>query len=1193
MTEAAIVCPECRTGNVAGAKFCVDCGSELPSHCPSCGSATVPQQKFCAECGTGLEAGRTRVQPGELAEVPDSSGSRNSTESRDSTEIRTVSILFVDLVGYTSLSESRDAEDMREVLGRYFGAARRITDRYGGTIEKFIGDAVMAVWGTPVAREDDAERAVRAALELVDGVAALGDEVGVPDLRARAGIVTGQAALLANRDEGIVVGDRVNTAARIQAAAEPGTVLVDDVTRRASSTTIAYGDAGVHELKGKAEGVRLWRVLHRVLDVRGVDRDEPLQARFVGRDADLRLLQELFHGAADRWSARLVAVSGAAGVGKTRLRREFLEWLGGLSDGFLWHSGHCLPYGDGIAYWALAEMVRHRLGIREDAPEEEARDKLQAGLDRWIPDAAERDFLTPRLGILLGIVESGPGREELFAGWRLFFERLAAHHPVVLAFEDMHWADDGLLDFVEYLLDWSAQHRIFLLTLARPELSERRPGWPVGRRGATALYLEPLGARAMDEMVDSVATMPPEAKQRIIEHAEGIPLFAIETVRGLADRGVLTGRDGALVLAGELGELDVPPSLTALLGARLDALAPNERDLVKSMSVFGGNFPLAAAQSVAEMPAPRADAVLSNLVRKQVLRVHADPLAPERGQYAFAQALLRTVAYERLNKQERKVRHVAAAEYLAGAFANEGEDIAEIVAAHYLSAYRSAANDADADGLRAHAVAALRRGGQRAAALGAPQAAERAYRTAIDLAIDDDERVALMRAAGEMALMDGRYEAALELFDAATASLEATGRNTDAARIAPKLGSALRRVGRGAEAIDVMRRGLAVLGEREDADVAEINVELGPALLSSGAVQEAAEPIERALALAQALELPGVLAGALTFKALQCAMVGRPHESRILFEGAIDVCRRYELTDRLFFAQDNGADLLTRFDFPGAEAHAQDALATARRLGSRLYESWAASNLMRAWEYRGNWDGLEALGVELLGEPTDDRPGAEDLHLALAMLAALRGQVQGAQDHLAKAGAWRQSDNTQLRSTYAACEATIALARGEFVAAFDSLRRTVAEIAGIEGPSSQAARIGFPSAVQAALALGRLADVSDLLTDLAARPVGHVPPYLRAQLARGQGLLAAAGGDRGSAVAQLRTAVDEFRALGYPYWLSCAQVDLARMLIDDQKPTEAHPILDEATSVLKQLGAVPALERAEALLLQVRTTAGV
>ncbi|HJS96908.1 MAG TPA: adenylate/guanylate cyclase domain-containing protein, partial [Solirubrobacteraceae bacterium] len=665
---------------MSGAKFCTECGSSLATSCPDCGSVTAPGQNFCAECGAAL-APRSASVP-----VAPATGPAAPAPRRDTAELRTVSVLFVDLVGYTSLSERLDPEDVRDLLGHYFDAARRIVDRYGGTIEKFIGDAVMAVWGTPVAREDDVERAVRAALELVDAVAALRHGARAPDLQARAGVVTGQAALLVKPEQGVVVGDRVNTAARVQAAAEPGTVLVDDITRQVTSTAIAYEDAGVHELKGKSEPVHLWRAVEVLAGTPGVDR-EGLRARFVGRDADLRLVKELFHAGVSRRSVRLVAISGAAGVGKSRLRAEFLEYLTQLPDCVLWHPGRCLPYGDGVAYWALAEMVRHRLGLPEDASEEETEAKLAAGLERWVLDPAERAFVALRLGVLLGVAKPGPSREELFAGWRLFFERLSGHSPVVMAFEDMHWADDGLLDFVEYLLDWSTEHPIFILVLARPELAERRPGWPAGHRGAAAGYLDPLGERAMEELLDSVATLPIEAKHRIISHAQGIPLYAIETVRALADRGALVERDGALVLAGELGELDVPPSLISLLGARLDRLAPAEREMVKAMSVFAGNFPLAAVQALSGLPAAAANATLAALVRKHVLTVQPDPLSPDRAQYHFAQILLRTVAYDMLTKRERQAGHLAAAEYLSRVFANEGEDVAEVVAADYLQAY--------------------------------------------------------------------------------------------------------------------------------------------------------------------------------------------------------------------------------------------------------------------------------------------------------------------------------------------------------------------------------------------------------------------------------------------------------------------------------------------------------------------------
>ena len=1053
----------------------MECGASLSASCPACGVATEPGQKFCSECGTALAPGLTGAREAMRTFGDGAPSGAVATPRRESAELRRVSVLFVDLVGYTSLAESWDPSDVRDLLGHYFEAARAIVDRYGGTIEKFIGDAVMAVWGTPVAREDDAERTVRAALELVDAVAALGGRVGAPDLRARAGIVTGQAALLVNREEGVVVGDRVNTAARVQATADPGTVLVDDVTRQVTAAVISYEDAGRQELKGKSEPLQLWRAVEALALAPGVDRDG-LQAQFVGRDAELRLIKELFHAAVSRSSARLVAVSGAAGVGKTRLRWEFLDYLMKLPDRFLWHPGRCLPYGDGVAYWALAEMVRHRLGIPEDAPVEEAESKLRTGLERWVTDPAEREFISVRLGVLLGVVEGGPGREELFAGWRLFFERMAELDPVVMVFEDMHCAEDGLLDFVEYLLDWSAQHRIFILTLARPELSERRPGWAATHRGATAMSLESLGDTAMEELIDTVATLPLAAKRRIISHAEGMPLYAIETVRALADRGVLVERDGALVLAGELGELDVPPSLISLLGARLDALGSEERELVRSMSVFGGNFPLAAAQALSGMPEQSAKEVLGSLVRKQVLTVRADPHSPDRGQYRFSQTLLRTVAYETLSKRERKSKHLAAAHYLSQAFANEGEDVAEVLAAHYLAAYRSAADDSDAAQLRTEAIAALRRGAQRAAAVGAPQTAERAYRSAIELAASEDERIEMLEAAGNMALIDGRYEASLDALEDAAGRLHRLGRERDAARLGPLIGPALWRAGRAADAIERMRQGLAALGpDAVDADVARMNVTLGAALLATGRVRDAFEPLDRALELAQALDLPDALAGALTFKAQLCNAVGRVHEARIQFDAALELCQQHELTDRLLLAQLNSGDFRRRFDLPGAAEQTRDALATARRIGSRLFESVAASNLMRVWEYSGDWDELESLGAELLAG-SGDRPGAEYLHLELGIVAAFRGQVGTAREHLAGLASWQRSDMGELRWTYAACEATIAVAAGEFSDALELLSATMREIAEIEGPASQASRIGFPPAIAAAVTLGRLTE---------------------------------------------------------------------------------------------------------------------
>ncbi len=324
-----MVCPACRAENREGARFCNECGSALELRCPACGAGHRAGQKFCDECGAPL---------GAASPVPD-------PRPVVAAEMRLVSVLFVDMVGYTSLAEARDAEDVRELLGRYFETARTIVERYGGTVEKFIGDAVMAVWGAPVAREDDAERAVRAGLELVDEVAVFGEGVGAPGLRARAGVVTGQVAARDDPAEALVVGDRVNTAARVQGVAEPGTVYVDETTRQVTSSAIAYEDAGEHEVKGKAEPLRLWRAARVVAGVAGKQRQEGLEPPFVGRDSELRLVKELFHAGADRGAVRLLSVSGPAGVGKTRLRWEFEKYVDGLADTVLWHSGRCPPTG--------------------------------------------------------------------------------------------------------------------------------------------------------------------------------------------------------------------------------------------------------------------------------------------------------------------------------------------------------------------------------------------------------------------------------------------------------------------------------------------------------------------------------------------------------------------------------------------------------------------------------------------------------------------------------------------------------------------------------------------------------------------------------------------------------------------------------------------------------------------------------
>ncbi len=455
------------------------------------------------------------------------------------------SVLFCDLVGFTPLSESRDPEAVRELLSGYFAVARTVVGRYGGVVEKFIGDAVMAVWGTPVATEGDAERAVRAGLDLVAAVAELGTEAGLAGLAARAGVVTGEVAVtLGAAGEGMVAGDAVNTAARVQAAAEPGSVLADGATHRLAGGGVGFADAGEHQLKGKTQPEHLWRATRVLAGVGGSQRVDGLEAPLIGRDAELRTVKELFHAAAERRVPRMVVASGPAGVGKSRLGGEVRKYIVGLAELVWWHRGRCLSSGDGVAFWALAEMVRQRLGIAEEDPPEIAAGKLAAGLDRFVPDQGERAYTGVRLGRLLGAAFAGDGggplaREELFAGWRLFFERLAAEGPLVLLVEDAQYADAGLLDFLDHLVAWARDLPIFVLVLARPELGQARPGFGTGRNRST-LTLDPLDAASMDVLVDAlVPGMPPAARSAVPGQAQGIPLFAVETVRALIDRDIV------------------------------------------------------------------------------------------------------------------------------------------------------------------------------------------------------------------------------------------------------------------------------------------------------------------------------------------------------------------------------------------------------------------------------------------------------------------------------------------------------------------------------------------------------------------------------------------------------------------------------------------------------------------------------
>ena len=804
------------------------------------------------------------------------------------------SVLFCDVVGFTPLSEARDPEVVRELLSQYFAVARTVVGRYGGVVEKFIGDAVMAVWGTPVASEEDAERAVRAALDLVTAVADLGAEAGVPGLAARCGVVTGEVAVtIGAMHEGMVAGDAVNTAARVQAAAEAGQVLVDVATQRLTANSVEYADAGERLLKGKAEPKKLWRPTRVVSALGGAQRVDGLEAPLIGRDAELRTVKALFHASADRRVPRMVVVSGSAGVGKSRLGWEFEKYVDGLVGQLWWHRGRCLSYGEGVAFWALAEIVRQRLGIAEDDLAAVAARKLSQGMDRHVRDPEERTYIGVRLGRLLGVsVAADDGRplprEELFAGWRLFFERLAATGPVVLLVEDAQYADAGLLDYLDYLIDWVQDLPVYVLVFARSELSEIRPGLGTGRN-RIKLALDPLDQASMEALVEAlVPGIPGPARAKLTGHAQGVPLFAVETVRSLIDRDVVQPIDGVYRLVGDIGQLQVPDSLHALLAARLDALDPGLRRMIADAAVLGTTFTAEALAGVSEQDEPAVRAAVAELVRREVLSVSADPLSPERGSYRFTQEMLRQVAYDTLSRRDRKERHLKVATHLRATFPGDGEEVADVIAHHYLDALNTIPEAPDAGQIRGQAIAALIRAAERAGRTGAPAQAATSYVTAAQLiqVESTDGQTAetadgqatggtLWEHAADSALTSADFDAAVQHADHARAFYLQRGDSRAAARAQAIAGQALRNWGHHAQAREQLTAAVAVLRDDPDPDTVRALEALAALEMLAGS-PDADRLTTEALTLGQALGTSaGQLTGLFTIRGVYHGMAGR------------------------------------------------------------------------------------------------------------------------------------------------------------------------------------------------------------------------------------------------------------------------------------------------------------------------------
>ena len=1147
-------CPTCRAEVVPGAKFCPECGTALAQRaCPGCG-APAPSGRFCSECGTALDNGRPaqREQSGAFPER------------------RVASVLFADLVGFTPLSETRDAEEVRDLLSQYFDRCRTVIGRYGGTVEKFIGDAVMAVWGVPVAREDDAERAVRAGLELLQAVSALGAEQGVPTLAMRVGVLTGEVAVTVGATaEGMVAGDAVNTAARIQASAEPGQVWVDDTTHALTASSVAYRDAGEHQLKGKAEPVHLWHAREVVAEVGGARRMDGLEAPLVGRAAEVRLIKDLFHATADAGRPRLVVLDGEAGVGKSRLAWEFDKYCDGLAATVRWHRGRCPSYGEGATFWALAEAVRGRLQVVESDDAGSALDSLDAGLAQYVADEAERSWIRPRLATLIGDdTDSAFPREQLFAAWAAFFAAVGGDAPVIWVIDDAQYADDALLDFVDYLLS-TARHALFILALARPELLARRPD--LGGRRTSVVRLDVLDEPVMAELLDGlVGELPSPVRDELARRSEGIPLFAVETVRSLIDHDLVVPSGGRYVATDRLtvatAEGSAPASLQALVAARLDTLTPVERQVVSDASVLGLAFTDRGLRALGD-PSVDLEPVLASLQRKEIFSLETDRFSAERGSYRFVQGVVRQVAYSTLGKRQRKQRHLAAADFLESQ-QESADELAAIVAQHLLDAVDSSAATDDVDELIARACVWLERAADRARRLGSPGESLRLLETAIARNRDAADIGRLHQAAAEVAYEAGAWAVAISHAELARHEHLGRGDSVSAAMATGIQAQAMARAGDNAGAVRVAAPVHEALPPGPETDSARLRLASALSLAYDSLGDDRVAPLlDLRLQLSERLGDFSSLSRAHLHVGNRYLVMGAPVSAGLAYRNAAEIAREHGFPEALSNALNNLLILDAGRDLAVARGWADQALLEAHRSGVRDAIDGAFINrCLLLW-----LSGRLGEAATSMDEEAADVTDSSVLPIVSALgrwLDEARGESRGW-----PAVGSEDADQENVMAWVGSERANELVRREETSGVPELLRESLRHLLAASGLEDDFVHV-WPSLVESALAVDDPDLAEELLEPVTDAPPGILSSAVLAHHRRLSGLIGAARGDDPARVdADLREGADQLMSLGIVGLGARAVEDHAAWLAGQGRHEEAAARFAQARSVYERIGA--------------------
>ena len=1103
-------------------------------------------------------------------------------------ERKVVTVLFCDLVDFTAWAERRDPEEVHATLRAYHAEVVKRIEHYGGAVEKFIGDAVLGLFGVPAAHEDDPERAVRAALRILDALATMNDEQGY-DLHVRIGINTGEAIVSTTRGEqlgGSIAGDVVNTGSRLQAAAPIDGVLVGEATQRATSHVFVYEEREPVVAKGKADPLAVWQPIQARSRI-GVDLRERPSTPFIGRTAEVALLRQVFRlatrapGSATRGdrSIPVVLVAGEAGVGKSRLIREFSAYVDELPDLVRWRVGRCLPYGEGVRFWALGEIVKAEAGILDTDDVEATRAKLDESLVALRIADDEREWLSTMLAPLVGLAGTGasPPRHEVFAAWRAFCAALGQDAPTILIFEDLHWADEALLAFLTSLAMRVEGVPLMVVCVARPELADRHPDWDAPLPNLTRISLPPLDEQESRGLLGALlegAALDRATEAALLERAGGNPLFAEEFVRMLRDRGELG--------LGRRGSIPVPRSLGALVVARLDALPAELKSLVQDASVLGKVFWPGGLAAVAATEREDVEARLPFLLRRELVRKVDGSTIPGEAELAFRHDVIVEVAYAQIPKRERAEKHRRAAAWIHATAGERAIDFAEELA-HHLQQALELSRTVDA-ALRRDAGRAMVLAAERVGPLDAGAAAAYLDR-ALDLLGDDDPArlEALTQAAGIAGSM-GRFADEERLYRLALAGRAESGDTLAVGELTSMLARSVMLQGRLDEADELFEDAVRTLEQAhpDSPALARVSARMAGQRFVAGDYAGARAWAERALAITGDADEPAdAIVLALQYRGSARAELGEP-EGLEDMRAASRLARRANLTEEAGVAMTNLSYLVWMREGPAASLQiALENESFSAQRGFTHNVMWAKAAQIEALFDLGRWDRVLELADEIVAW---DGPGGGVrstvgmwARVAQAWVLARRGAFDDAIAHVEEIETASQlMGHPEFRSTALAIRAWVEWQRGDLpqaLALLDDYAKITEEAADV--------RVHFiPIAARILVSAGELEAAEALLPDDPGPPVAR----RRLSIATAEAVIAEGRGDLADAERRYAAAANGWEAFGFVLERGQCLLGRGRCLRALSRADEAGATLRAARAVLQPLGTTSLLDEIDALL---------